>query len=138
MSKSVRNAKNSLKFKATAREGVLSVRVGVKKYSLPVAARLLSDGEYLFLSFPASSELYRIVGKSLEPMQANEDATEAYVSLTPSRRRAKRRGPSGGDVALPADLSEALKAIPAGYKIGYDPKTGEPRLIKKRQHRSRK
>lgn len=135
MSKSVRNAKNSLKFKAAPREGVLSVRVGVRKFSLPVAARLLSDGQYLFLSFPASSELYRISGKTLEPMQANEDATEAYAALTPSRRRAKRRGSHAVGAELPSELSAALKSIPAGYKLGYDPQTGEPRLIKKRQRR---
>ncbi|MFQ3586086.1 MAG: hypothetical protein SNJ74_02785 [Fimbriimonadaceae bacterium] len=135
MSKSVRNAKNSLKFKAAAREGVLSVRVGVRKFSLPVAARLLSDGQFLFLSFPASSELYRIEGKTLQPMQPDEDATAAYTALTPSRRRTRRRGPNSAGAELPSELSAALRAIPAGYKLGYDPQTGEPRLIKKRQRR---
>ncbi|MBS1717186.1 MAG: hypothetical protein JSS72_05600 [Armatimonadetes bacterium] len=130
--KTVQSVKNSLKFKADPKAGVLSVKVGVKKYSLPVEARVLSDGKYVFLSFPASSELYRVDGKGLKGMASNEDASEAHAALTPSRRRGRPRGPRA--VSLPAELESALKNIPAGYKLGYGP-DGVPRLVRSRRRR---
>jgi hypothetical protein len=98
--KSVQSVKNSLKFKAQEKDGVLSVRVGVKKYGVPVKARMLSSGEYLFLSFPASSELYKVDKKTLTAMERDEDATKAYESLNPGRKARRRR--SGG-AEMPAD-----------------------------------
>jgi len=129
--KTVQNVKNSLKFKATEKEGVLTVRVGVKKYVLPVAARVLSNEGYLFLSFPASSELYRIKGKGLEAMDKDDDAAEAYAQLNTTKRARGRRGGS-----MPNDLAEALSKIPAGYKIGYGA-DGTPRLVKMRVRRKK-
>lgn len=126
--KSVQSVKNSLKFKAQPRAGVLSVKVGVKKYSVPVDARILSDTDYIFLSFPACSELFRIHDRELEAMKPEEDATEAYNALNPGRRRGRKRAPMP---SLPNELAEALKGIPAGFKIGYDA-SGVPRLVRKR------
>lgn len=131
MQKTVQNVKNSLKFKATPKAGILSVRVGVKKYSVPVEARMLSNGEFLFLSFPASSELYTVEGKSLQPMAAGVDATEAYQSLNPGKRRGRRRREQ---VQMPAELEAALKSLPAGYKLGYTP-DGTPKLVRGRTRR---
>jgi hypothetical protein len=132
MAKTVKSVKNSLKFKANVKDGILSVRVGVKKYALPVQARILSDGEFMFLSFTASSELYRIDGKKLTAMPNDEDATAAYTALNPGRSR--RRGRRRNVPALPAALEEALRNIPAGYRLGFDA-TGTPRLVKRRQRR---
>lgn len=128
MKKNVKSVKNSLKFKAQPRSGALSVRIGVKKYTVPVDARILSDGEYLFLSFPAVSELFHIEGKELSAMPGDADATDAYAALNPGRKRGRRRASS---VEMPSDLEVALKAIPSGYKIGYDA-DGRPRLVRKR------
>ncbi len=127
MARTVKNVKNSLKFKASVRENILSVRLGVKKYSIPVQARLLSDGEYLFLSFSASSELYRIDGKKLMPMKPEEDAGAAYAALNPGRKRGRRRS----HPVLPAQLAAALKTIPEGFRLGFDA-SGKARLVKKR------
>lgn len=55
MSKTVQSVKNSLKFKAQVKSGLLSVRVGVKKYVVPVGVRMIANGDYMFLSFPATS-----------------------------------------------------------------------------------
>lgn len=128
MQRSVQNVKNSLKFKASPKAGVLSVRVGVKKFSLPVEARLLSGDKYLFLSFPASSELYTIDGKELSPMGGEADAGEAFQALTPGRRRGRRKREQ---VSMPAELQAALSAIPAGYKLGYN-LDGTPKLVRTR------
>lgn len=133
MHKTVQNVKNSLKFKANPKGGTLSVKVGVKKFVVPVEARLLSDGKYLFLSFPAVSDLYRIDGKALKAMAAEEDATEAFDALTPTagKRRGRRRNQA---VNLPAELESALKNIPSGYKLGYGT-DGSPRLVRTRTRR---
>lgn len=129
MAKTVRSVKNSLKFKAQAKPGILSVRVGVKKYAVPIEARILSTGEFMFLSFPASSEVYKISGKQLAPLGAESDASEAYQALNPGKRKGRRRR---AQVSLPTNLTEALKAIPAGYRLGYGA-DGEVKLIKTRK-----
>lgn len=134
MSKSVQSVKNSLKFKAQVKEGVLSVRVGVKKYTLPVAVRILSNEGYMFLSFPATSELYRMDTKVLKPLDPKGDASAAYTALNPGRRRGRRRA---SQVSLPSDLANALKSLPAGYKLGFDA-SGAPRLVKMRKRRAKK
>jgi hypothetical protein len=131
--KTVQSVKNSLKFKAQEKDGVLSVRVGVKKYNVPVKARMLSSGEFLFLSFPASSELYRVDSKELTAMQKDENATKAYQSLNPGRKARRRRSSSA---ELTEELAAALKNIPEGYKLGYGI-DGTPKLVKTRK-RSRK
>ncbi len=128
MKKTVQNVKNSLKFKATEREGVLSIKVGVRKFAVPVKARMLSTGEYLFLSFPASSELYKINSKELGAMPKDEDATDAFVALNPGKIRTRRKSSS---VEMPDALQEALRAIPAGYKLGYS-LDGSVKLVRTR------
>jgi len=127
--KSVQSVKNSLKFKAQEKDGVLSVRVGVKKYSVPLKARMLSSGDYLFLSFPASSELYKVEKKALVTMDKNDDASSAYDSLNPGRK-ARRRRSTGAEVS--DELAAALKAIPEGYKLGYG-MDGSPKLVRTRR-----
>jgi hypothetical protein len=134
MQKSVQNVKNSLKFKASPKTGILSVKVGVKKFSLPVEARMLSNGDYLFLSFSASSELYTISGKELQPMAPESDATPAFQALNPGKRRGRRRREQ---VQMPAELENALKALPAGYKLGYGT-DGTPKLVRTRTRTKKK
>ncbi|AIE87713.1 hypothetical protein OP10G_4345 [Fimbriimonas ginsengisoli Gsoil 348] len=127
--KTVQNVKNSLKFKAQEKEGVLTIRVGVRKYAVPVKARMLSGQDYLFLSFPASSELYKVSAKELAPLDKETDAADAYEALNPGKRRGRRRG---GGVEMPTELAEALKNLPAGYKLGYTV-DGAPKLVRTRR-----
>ena len=129
MKRNVKTVKNSLKFKAQPREGILSVRVGVRKYNLPVEARILSDNEFIFLSFPASSELYKVSDKTLSPMDAAADATIAYAALNPAKKRTRRRRVKAVDV--PQSVQDALKAIPKGYRLQVDI-DGTPRLVRSR------
>lgn len=128
--KNVRNVKNSLKFKATPKSGALTVRIGVKKYVLPVEARMLNGEGYLFLSFSALSEIFKIENGELVAMAPETDANEAFAALNPGR---KRRGRSKKDAAveLPSELEAALKNIPAGYRLGFAP-DGSARLVKTR------
>lgn len=134
MKKTVQSVKNSLKFKAQPRAGILSVKIGVKKFSVPIEARMLSNGSYVFLSFPASSELYRVDNKQMLSMGGEDDATDAFVALNPSKRRGRRKGAA---VALPTELAEALKSVPAGYKLGYNA-DGSPKLVRTRKRGSKR
>lgn len=131
--KSVQSVKNSLKFKAAPKAGILSMKIGVKKYTVPVEARMLSNGEYVFLSFPASSELYKVSDKNLVQLDAQSDATEVQAALTPKRRRGRRKRES---VEMPAELAAALKNLPSGFKLGYSA-DGTPKLVKTRTRKSK-
>jgi len=134
MKKTVQSVKNSLKFKARPKSGILSVRIGVKKFVIPVEARLLSDGQFAFLSFSGSSELYRVDAKQLSPMKPNEDASAVHTALSPSKKKTRKRA-SGVD--LPKALADALKSVPAGYKLGYGT-DGAPKLVRTRRRRTKK
>ncbi|MFI5385369.1 MAG: hypothetical protein ACHQ50_04525 [Fimbriimonadales bacterium] len=134
MQRTVQNVKNSLKFKTSPKSGILSIKVGVKKYAIPLEARMLSNGDYLFLSFSASSELYTIAGKELHAMPSESDATEAFQALNPSKRRGRRRREQ---VQVPAELEAALKSLPSGYKLGYGP-DGAPKLVRSRTRKPSK
>jgi len=129
MNKTVQNVKNSLKFKAQEKDGVLSIKVGVRKFAVPVKARMISGSDYLFLSFPASSELYRVDKNELQPLPKDADATEAFDALNPGKKRTRRRA---GGVSMPPELAEALKSLPAGYKLGYGA-DGTPKLVRSRR-----
>jgi len=135
MQKTVQNVKNSLKFKAQEKDGVLSVKVGVKKFTVPVKARMISGSDYLFLSFPASSELYHVDGKKLEALDKEADATVAFEKLNPGKKRGARK--RAGSVDMPSALADALKGLPAGYRLGYDLNTGEPKLVRTRVRKSK-
>ena len=132
--RTVQSVKNSLKFKASPKAGILSIKIGVKKYSVPIEARMLSNGEYVFLSFPASSELYKIENKELSALDAKADAADAHSSLTPKRRRGRRRREA---VEMPAELAAALRSLPSGFKLGYGT-DGTPKLVKTRARKGRK
>ena len=134
MDKTVKSVKNSLKFKAQPKSGLISVKVGVKKYTVPVDARILSDSKYVFLSIPACSELFEVKDRELHAMPPNQDATEAYALLNPNKRQGRKRITPA---AIPTDVAEVLKTIPAGYKVGYDA-DGTPRLVRTRQRSPRK
>lgn len=131
MNKNVQKVKNSLKFKADEREGLLTIRFGVKKFVVPHKVRMLSDGKYMFLSFTASSELYQVVGKQLKAMDKGADANDAFNSLNPGRKGKRGRKPRS-TAQLSPELEAAIKSnIPAGFRLGYAA-DGSIKLVKTR------
>lgn len=132
MSKTVQSVKNSLKFKVQPKPGLLTVRVGVKKYVLPVNARMISDGGFMFLSFSATSELFEIKDKKLVAMDSKSNGDTAAAALVTAKRKGRRKNKT---LELPSELESALKAIPAGYKLTFDLNTGKPRIAKMRKRR---
>lgn len=133
MAKTVRNVKNSLKFKAPIKPDIISVRVGTKKFTLPVEARLLASDTCLFLSVPAVSELFVIDNGELVAMDPADDATQAFRMLSPEKKKGPRNKPAN---SIPKELESALKSIPAGYKVSYLP-DGTPKLVRSRQRRGK-
>lgn len=125
------SAKTSLKNSAPEKDRVLTVRLGVKKLVLPVTAKLAQSGEYLFLSFPASTEIYRMDGKTLAPIENDEEAGAAMEALATPRRRGGRRKKA---VEIAPEVHEALANLPAGHRIGYDAE-GNAKLVKTRPRR---
>jgi len=95
---------------------------------------MLCNGDYLFLSFSASSELYTISGKELTAMATDMDGTDAFHALNPGKRRGRRRREA---IQMPAELEAALKSLPTGYKLGYSP-DGNPKLVRVRTRRKAK
>jgi hypothetical protein len=137
MSKTVQKVKNSLKFKADEKNGLLTVRFGVKKFVLPHNVRMICDGKYMFLSFTSSAELYKVEGKNIVAMDKGADATEAYTALNPAKPKkggAKRGRKSAPE--LPSALAEALRGIPSGYRLGVGA-DGTPKLVKTRVRRKK-
>jgi hypothetical protein len=132
--RSVQSVKNSLKFKATPKAGLLSIKIGVKKYSVPVEARMIANGDFLFLSFPASSELYSVENGAITPLADNADASAAFEALNPKRRRRSR---ANKQIEIPSELEAALKKIPSGYRLAIGP-DGTPRIVKTRVRRAKK
>ena len=130
MEKTVKFVKNSLKFKARPKGNVISVKVGGRKFTLPLEARVISHDDYMFLSFSAISELYKVEGKGLVPMSPDSDATAAFTALSPSVPKKRTRRRSSHD--MPADLKEALTKVPNGMRLATDG-TGKYRLVKKRK-----
>lgn len=127
-----KSAKNSLKFKAGVKTNLVSVKVGAKKFVVPVQARLLSNDEFAFVSFSAVSELYKIDGKTLVPVTSNADATEAHKQL--DRPSHKKKGKGRRTTEMPTEVSELLKKIPHGTKLVAGP-DGSYRLVRTRRRR---
>ncbi len=119
------------------KEGCILVKSGVRRYVLPIAAQVQVSPNYAFVSLPAVSGLYRIEnGKGWKEMDAMDDASEASRELSEAAAP-RRRGRPRAIRELPDALKEALKQIPDGYRIGYDP-DGTPKLVRKRSRRKRK
>jgi len=134
MSKTVQKVKNSLKFKATEKSGLLTVRYGVKKFTLPVKARMISDGKYMFLSFGSSSELYQIEDEGLKAMGRDVDANDAYEALNTTKKRGRPRKTT--DASITPELEKALKAIPTGHRLVYNA-DGSIKLVKTRTRKKK-
>ncbi|MBS1701800.1 MAG: hypothetical protein JST12_09075 [Armatimonadetes bacterium] len=102
---------------------------------MPHKVRMLSDGNYMFLSFTASSELYKVEGKDLKAMDKTTDATDAFNALNPGRKGKRGRKPRSA-ASLTPELEAALKSIPAGYKLTYGT-DGQAKLVKTRTRKKK-
>ena len=134
MARSLDKIKFGLKLRTNSTTGALSLKMGVRKMTLPFEARLIKSDEYVFVHIPPSAEIFKIDGKALRMVTESKEAEEAVVSFRKARKRGKRA--SAKDVEMPSELETALKKIPDGFKLGYD-ESGNVRLVKKRTRRKK-
>lgn len=135
MAKNIDKVKSGLKLRTAAKDGALSLKLGVRKVQLPFETRLIQSDEYIFIHVPPSAEIFKIDGKRLVMVTTDEEAEKAVNSFKKSRKRTRR--PSAKSVDLPTELESALSKLPAGYKLGYDA-DGNPRVVKTRTRKSSK
>jgi hypothetical protein len=96
----------------------------------------LSDGQFLFLSFTGSTELYQVGKKQIEVMAKEADATEAFNALNPGRKKKGSRKASGRTAPLSPELEAALKAIPVGYRLVHTAE-GTVKLVRTRNRKKK-
>jgi len=135
MAKPVEKVKGGLKLRAAkAKKATLSLKIGVKKYELPVEAfeaRYLNSDKYLFVHVPPAAELLDLSSGKATLMAPKADASDALASFRTARTRRKRT-----KTEIPDNIKEILKQIPAGFKIAYSA-DGSPRLVKTRKRKTK-
>jgi len=134
MAKSMNKIKAGLKLKTAARDGALSLKLGVKKHVLPYEVRLLQSDNYVFVHVPPAAEVMKITPGGLVVVTDPAEAEAATNEFKKSRRR--KRGANKTSAEVPEDLKAALAKIPAGHKLVIGP-DGQPRLAKTRTRRKK-
>lgn len=134
MAKTIDKTKSALKLRTQARDGALTLRLGVKKYVLPFEVRLLTSNEFVFVHIPPCAEIMKIASSGLEVVTDSATADEAAKSFRRGRKRSA--GKNSSKVELPNDVAAALSKIPAGYKIGYSA-DGSVKLVRSRKRRKK-
>lgn len=114
--------KAGLKLRTEPQDRALTLRLGTRKYVLPFEVRLLDSDEYVFVHIPPASDIFKIESGSLKTVTNADEAIKARKTFRKSR---------AAGAALPDEVKELLKKLPAGTKLGYD-KDGNPKLVRVR------
>jgi hypothetical protein len=136
MAKSLESINRGLKLKAKPANGVLTVKLGRNKYTLPFETRFLQSESHVFIHIPPAAGTMRVVDGKLELI---ESADEALAAQKTFREPRKKKSPKGGrptSAEMSAELQRALATIPEGFKLAYDA-AGRPRLVKGRNRQKK-
>lgn len=136
MPKTVQAITNGMKLRATPKEGALTLRLGTKKYTLPFEARMIASSEYVFIHIPSAAAIMKIGASELKEVATADEAEAARKSFRPARKKAAPKKRASRAAEMPAELAEALKKLPAGYKLAYGA-DGKPKMVRTR-NRSKK
>lgn len=132
MAKNVEQICKALKLSsAKSTTKALTFRVGQKKYQLPFESRLLNRDNYMFIHVLPSAGIFRIENGQAVLVTSAEEAASAAKILRSNPKKKSSRKSSGKSAELPADLQDALRKIPSGYKLVTDARGGH-RLAKMR------
>ncbi|MFM9873304.1 MAG: hypothetical protein ACKVQS_07550 [Fimbriimonadaceae bacterium] len=134
MAKTLDQIKASLKLKTSPKEGVLSMRVGKRKVTLPFEVRMLECDGFVFIHVPPAAEVFKTGEGDFAIVSDVKGAEAAVAEFKKSRRR--RRGGSRSAAEMPDELKAALSKVPAGFKLVYGA-DGVPRLAKTRVRRKK-
>lgn len=128
MSKSdltIGTAKNKLKYKAAEESGNLKLRIkGKKIIDIPHGVRLISSDDYVYLSFVASSNIYKIENGKLVELDKDDNGSEAYTSLSKTIKSGKSKATRRGTVEMPEALKAALAGLGKDQRLAYRPGKG--------------
>ena len=110
-----------------------------KPVSPGISAKVIDSGEFLYVSIPATSQVYRKneSGKGYKPA-TDADGPAALNSFHPVVEAIKRatKAPAKGkgkQVVVPSALSAVLKDLPKGFR--YIIENGEVKMVKTREKR---
>ena len=131
MSRTVESITKSLKLRAESKPNSLTLRLGVKKLTLPFDVRALASNDYVFVHIPPSAAVLKITKSGLEPVTNVDEASEAVASF---RKSSKRSGRKPSKVEIPNSVLSALRDIPSGYRLTYGA-DNHPRLVKMRKRK---
>lgn len=138
-----KNLKASVKWSATTAQNI-KLQVGKKSFSIPVEARTLVGGKYVYISLPLSSAFYEMSGKKLLAADDNSadlrsDMEEAMGAAKAAKKAAKRGGRGRRSMNNPtlddSLIKQLMKNVPAGYKLAV--KDGVPVVVKGRVRRKK-
>jgi hypothetical protein len=104
----VKSVKNSLKFKAQPRKGLITVKIGNKKVTMPIEARVLEADGFAFVSFPSAYELGIVTGTSFAPILNDETAASALSAIGASLQTPAKKAAA---TSIPEDVAKQAKAF---------------------------
>jgi hypothetical protein len=124
----------ALKKKSLESSGTVWIKLGLNKLELPVPAHVLEADGHLFLSLKGGSSIYRI-NKDTKKLENPSNMDDAFKKLSAATRSTKTKAKAPEvPPELMAELDKLQKKMAgAGYKIGYDPKAGNVKIVKPRQ-----
>lgn len=129
-SKTVNDVHKYLKLRATPRENVLFVKVGLKRIAVPIETKLCVSENFLFVHIPPGTALLNL--KDGTSVSTLEQAMEAQKSFRkPKSEDGRHRRSHVLKLDVPNEIHDALSKIPKGYKLVIGP-TGTPRIVKAR------
>ncbi|MCC7102626.1 MAG: hypothetical protein IT206_06050 [Fimbriimonadaceae bacterium] len=129
MAESAGKVCKALKLKAQPKSNVLSIKHGLRKFTLPYEARVLTSEKYIFVHVLPEAKIFRFEKEGLVEVTDMTEAKTAQVSFRTRRKGSRRQAAKALDV--PDELKAALSKIPAGYKIAVD-RAGQVRMVKAR------
>lgn len=116
----------------------IQIRIGSKKFDVNVDAHMLQSddkGMWTWISVPAVTAIFGITSNGSELIKDSE-APDAIKALKKAIRDGKApKGKKAADAEIPAELAEALKKLPAGYRLVVQ--DGEAKLQKLRAKREK-
>ncbi len=129
MAKTVDDITRALKLKATPKNNALTFKLGVKKHTLPFEVRYLASNDYVFVHIPPAAAVMKVTPNGLVAVDSVDEASQATSTFRQSKKKQTKRA---SKTQLPSEVAEALRRIPAGYKIAYGA-DGSPRMVKMRK-----
>lgn len=138
----VKSLKAKIKWKASDLSGSVQYRHGIREgrgpgvsSAIPTGSkgRVLETENYVYLSIPATVELFKKDGKTLVPLADDEPVSEELQKEMDAVLKVAKKATAKRAAApeLPADVLRKLSdSIPAGFKLAI--KNGEVTLVKAR------